>query len=201
MMPLSCNMMTLYAPLILLGLLRNHHMHHSPTSDITRSSYDQIKLGINNTVVIIKWPQGAWSLPMILAQHHEYPTTRYPRYHGDHSRITNGTTLGSTGYLITKQWSFHNHHQSFSHHRTRVVIKHIIIIIVDPQCDRHELGPSPRAWLSIDLTHTLHRGSTLYPHHRTHGVTLPFGWTNGIPTKPLHCHDTLPATPTNSPLG
>ena len=98
--------MTLYAPLILLGLPRNHHMHHLPTSDITRSSQDQIKLGINNTVVIIKWPQGAWSLPMILAQHHEYPTTRYPRYHGDHSRITNGTTLGSTGYLVTKRWSF-----------------------------------------------------------------------------------------------
>ena len=51
---LACNMMTLYAPLILLGLPRNHHMHHLPTSDITRSSQDQIKLGINNTVVIIK---------------------------------------------------------------------------------------------------------------------------------------------------
>ena len=46
--------MTLHAPLILLGLARNPLMHHLPTSDITRSSQDQIKLGINNTVVIIK---------------------------------------------------------------------------------------------------------------------------------------------------
>ena len=43
--------------------------------------------------------------------------------------------------------------------------------------------------------------STLYPHHGTHGLALPFGWTNGIPTEPSHCHDTLSATPTNSPLG
>ena len=100
----ACNMMTLYAPFILLGLLRNHHMHHLPTLEITRSSQDRINLGINNTVAIIKWPQGAWSLHTILAQHHEYPTTRYPQYHGDHSRIINGTTLGSTGYLVTKRW-------------------------------------------------------------------------------------------------
>ena len=33
---LACNMMTLYAPLILLGLPRNQHMHHLPTSYITR---------------------------------------------------------------------------------------------------------------------------------------------------------------------
>ena len=32
---LACNMMTLYAPLIPLGLLGNRHMHHLPTSDIT----------------------------------------------------------------------------------------------------------------------------------------------------------------------
>ena len=82
---LACNMMTLHAPFIPLGLPRNHHMHHLPTSDMTWWSQDQIKLGINNTVVIIKWTQGEWSLPTILAQHHEYPTTRYPRYHGDHS--------------------------------------------------------------------------------------------------------------------
>ena len=51
---LACNMMTLYAPLILLGLPRNHRMHHLPSLDIARSSQDPIKLGINNTVVIIK---------------------------------------------------------------------------------------------------------------------------------------------------
>ena len=43
--------------------------------------------------------------------------------------------------------------------------------------------------------------STLYPHYGTHGLALPFGWTNGVPTKPIYCHDTLPATPTHSPLG
>ena len=41
----------------------------------------------------------------------------------------------------------------------------------------------------------------MYPHHGTHGLALPFGWTNDVPTKPSYCHDTLPATPTNSPLG
>src|SRR3989337_2802246 len=29
--------------------------------------------------------------------------------------------------------------------------------------------------------------STLYPHHGTHGLVLPFGWTNDIPTKPIYC--------------
>ena len=43
--------------------------------------------------------------------------------------------------------------------------------------------------------------STLYPHHGIRGLALPFGWTNGIPAEPSHCHETLPATPTNSPLG
>ena len=80
-----------HALLIPLGLLGNRHMHHLPTSDITWPSQDQIKLGINNTVVIIKWPQGAWSLPTALAQHQKYPTTRYPRYHrdpyGDHNQL------------------------------------------------------------------------------------------------------------------
>ena len=129
---LACNMMTLYAPLILFRLPRNHHMHHIPTSGITRSSQDQIKLGINNTAVIIKWPQGAWSLPTTLAQYHGYPTTRYPRYHGDHSWITNGTTLGSTGYLVTKRWPFTDHITNLSHRRTGVVINQVIIITVDP---------------------------------------------------------------------
>ena len=54
LMILACNMLTLHAPFILLGLPRNQHMHHLPTSDKKRSSQDQIKLGINNTVVIIK---------------------------------------------------------------------------------------------------------------------------------------------------
>ena len=80
---------TIMHQLTLRGLPRNHHMHHLPSSNITRSSQDQIKLGINNTIVTNTWPQGAWPLPMILAQRHEYMTTRYPRYHrdpyGDHN--------------------------------------------------------------------------------------------------------------------
>src|SRR3954471_13818522 len=51
------------------------------------------------------------------------------------------------------------------------------------------------------LTNTLCTDRALYPHHRTHGLALPFGWTNGVPTKPIYCHDTLPATSTHSPLG
>ena len=43
--------------------------------------------------------------------------------------------------------------------------------------------------------------STQYPHYGTHGLALPFGWTNGVSTKPIYCHDTLPATPAHSPLG
>ena len=39
--------------LTLLGLPRNHHLHKLTITDITRSSQDPIKLGINNTVVII----------------------------------------------------------------------------------------------------------------------------------------------------
>ena len=54
---------------------------------------------------------------------------------------------------------------------------------------------------AIDRLNTLCRGSALYPHHRTHGLTLPFGWTNSVPMKPFPCHDTLPATPTNSLSG
>ena len=54
---------------------------------------------------------------------------------------------------------------------------------------------------TIDRLNILCIGSTLYPHHGTHGLALPFGWTNGIPAELSHCHDTLTATPTNSPLG
>ena len=107
-----------------------HYMHHLPTSDITRSSQDQIKLGINNTVVIIKWPQGAWSLPMIFTQHHEYPTTRYPRYLGDHLMITNGTTLGSTGYLITKQWSFRRSQPTYLIIETGLLLSTLLLLLL-----------------------------------------------------------------------
>ena len=128
--------MTLHAPFILFGLPRNHHMHHLPTSDITRSSQDQIKLGINNTVVIIKWPQGAWSLPTILAQHHEYPTTRYPRYHGDHLAIT--TNL----FLIIEPG---------------LLLSTVLLLLLTHSVTSYELGPYPRARLSIDLINTLQR--------------------------------------------
>ena len=39
--------------LTLLGLHRNHHPHKLTITDITQSSQDPIKPGINNTVVII----------------------------------------------------------------------------------------------------------------------------------------------------
>ena len=28
--------------------------------------------------------------------------------------------------------------------------------------------------------------STLYPHDETHGLALPFVWTNGVPTKTIY---------------
>ena len=201
--------MTLHAPFILLGLPRNHHMHHLPTSDITRSSQDQIKLGINNTVVIIKWPQGAWSLPTILAQYHEYPTTRYPRYHGDHSGDHNHDQhLVSNGDLS----GAHNHDQLLVSNIKMVYppsssqqcdVHNLVCKInlnVDPWCDLLS-SVSITVDSAIDRFNTLCRGSALYPHHGTHGLALPFGWTNGVPTKPIYCHDTLPATPTHSQLG
>ena len=144
---------------------------------------------------------------MILAQHHEYPTTRYPRYHGDHSGDHNHDQhLVSNGDL------------SGDHYHDQHLVSNIIINIL-PICTaqniniyiyityksfRHvsvdrTVGPSTDA--TIDRLNTLCRGSTLYPHHGTHGLALPFGWTNGIPTKPIYCHDTLPATPTRSQLG
>ena len=54
---------------------------------------------------------------------------------------------------------------------------------------------------AIDRLNTLCRGSALYPHHETHGLALPFGWTSGIPTELSRCHGTLAATPTNSLSG
>ena len=53
---------------------------------------------------------------------------------------------------------------------------------------------------AIDSLNTLCRGSALYPHYGTHGLALPFGWTNSVLTKPFHCHDTLQALPTQTPL-
>ena len=43
--------------------------------------------------------------------------------------------------------------------------------------------------------------STLYPHHGTHGLALPFGWTKGVPTKPSYYHALSRATPTISLSG
>ena len=44
---------------------------------------------------------------------------------------------------------------NLSHHQTGVVIDQVIINTVDSRWDRHELGPYPRARLSIDLINTL----------------------------------------------
>ena len=50
----------------------------------------------------------------------------------------------------------------------------------------YELCPYPRTRLSIDHIHSA-EVSTLYPHHGTHGLVLPFGWTNDVPTNPVYC--------------
>ena len=44
---------TIMHQLTLLGLSRNQHLQKLTITDITRSSQDPIKLGINNTIVII----------------------------------------------------------------------------------------------------------------------------------------------------
>ena len=77
----------------------------------------------------------------------------------------------------------------------------LLLLLLTHSVTDYELGPYPWSRLSIDLAHTLCRGSTLYPHHGTLGLTLPYVWTNGVPTKPTYRHDTLLATPTNTPLG
>jgi hypothetical protein len=89
--------------------------------------------------------------------------------------------------------------QSTSFSSNRVVISKIIILLTH-SVSYYELCPYPRTRLSIDYIHSA-EVSTLYPHHGTHGLVLPFGWTNDVPTKPNLLHGTLPATPTNSPLG
>ena len=71
---------------------------------------------------------------------------------------------------------------------------------VDPWCDLLS-SVSITMNSAIDRFNTLYRGSALYPHHGTHGLALPFGCTNGVPTKLIYCYDTLPATQTHSPLG
>ena len=104
---------------------------------------------------------------MILAQHHEYPTTRYPRYHGDHSDDHNHD---QQLVLNSDHSDDHNHDNTWSQtviipaittnlspHRTGVVINQVIINTVDSRWDRHELGLYPRAQLSIDLIYTLQR--------------------------------------------
>ena len=88
---------------------------------------------------------------MILAQHHEYPTTRYPRYHGDPLTITTNVNTWSQTVIFPAITT------NLSHRRTGVVINQVIINTVDSRWDRHELGPYPRARLSIDLIYTLQR--------------------------------------------
>ena len=120
------------------------------------------------------------------------------------SRIYNNSVIFPAITTMTNTWSqtviFPAIITNLSHHRTGVVINQVFINTVDSQCDRHELGPYPRARLSIDLIYTLQRLA-----HCTH-TTEPWPRTpiwvdQSIPTKPSYCHDTLPATPTNSPLG
>ena len=45
-------------------------------------------------------------------------------------------------------------------------------------------------------THTLERLAHFTHTTELTGPALPFRWTNGVPTKPTYCHDTLLATPT-----
>ena len=148
--------------LFCFGLPRNHHMHHLPTSDITRSSRDQINLGINNTVVIFKGPQGAWYLPTILTQHHEYPTARYPQYHGDHSGDHNPDQ-----HLVSNRdpSGDHNHDQYLASncdpsgdHNQLIepwLLLSTLLLLLTHSVTNYKLGPYPRARLSIDLIYTL----------------------------------------------
>ena len=60
---------------------------------------------------------------------------------------------------------------NLSPHRTGIVIEHIIINTVDSRCDRHELGPYPRARLSIGLIYTLQR--LVHCTHNTKPMASP----------------------------
>ena len=73
---------------------------------------------------------------MILAQHHEYPTTRYPRYHGDHLTITiNLFLITEPGLLLSKLL--------------------LLLLLLTHSVTNYKLGPYPRVRLSMDFIHTL----------------------------------------------
>ena len=128
---------------------------------------------------------------MILAQHHEYPTTRYPRYHGDHSGEHNHDQ-----HLVSNGDLSGDHNQLIS-----LLLSTLFLLLLTHGVPYFRTRPLS-AGAAIDRFN-IHSAevSTLYPHYGTHGLALPFGWTNGVPTKPIYCHDTLPATPTHSQLG
>ena len=141
--------------------------------------------------------------------------TQVPRIclpNGDLSRITNGPTSWSLNGLPRNQTviflgsqtdqQLGLHHQTgFSTILFPIVQSYYLSVQnylnVDPWCDLLS-SMSVTMDSAIDRLNTLCRGSTLYPHHGTHGLALPFGWTNDIPTEISHCHDTLSATPTYS---
>lgn len=125
---LACNMMTLYAPFILLGLPRNQ-MVIPPAITIMTNTWSQTVILPAITTTPNTWPQTV----ILLA-------------------ITTMTNTWPQTVILPAITT------NLSPHRTMVVIKNIIIIItVDSQCDRHKLGPYPRAWLSIDSIYTLQR--------------------------------------------
>ena len=84
---------------------------------------------------------------MILAQHHEYPTTRYPRYHGDHSGDHNHDQ-----HLVSNSDPSGDHNQLISSSSTL-----LLLLLLTHSVTNYELGPYPRARLSIDLIYTLQR--------------------------------------------
>lgn len=173
---------TIMHQLTLLGLPCNQHMHNLTITDITWSSQDPIKLGINNTVVII---------------HDHKELDLYPWF--SHN-TTNVQQLGILDTTVVLSRSHKDQPTSLIIEPWLLLSTFLLLLLTHSVTD-NELGPYLRARLSIHLNTHSAEVSTLYPHHRSHGLALPFRWTNGILTKLICCHDTLPATLTNSPLG
>ena len=94
-----------------------------------------------------------------------------------------------------------DHHLTNTWPTYLTVIKHIILITVDSWCDLFSTWALIRGRDYRQINIHSAEVSTLYPHYETHGLALPFGWTNGVPTKLIYCHDTLPALLTQTPPG
>ena len=84
------------------------------------------------------------------------------------SRIIPQISINSISSI--PRWSSHDHNQSLSHNRTRVVINQVTIITVDPRCDQLWTGPIS-VGAAIDRFNT-HSAQVAHCTHTTEPMAL-----------------------------